>query len=240
MQQALGLIETKGLIGAIEAADAMAKAANVKILNKEKITAALVTIKIVGDVAAVRSALDAGAAAAQRVGQLVSVHMIPRPDSQLDNILGDSAELQRENENRDNVKTSGADTGQTPAADNNRTVLAESKGVILTEPEKQVTAESDSNLKKPEVVAEASLPEVSAYAEKKSEEGYAEEAVVKADDSENDLPVDLNNLEISQLETMSVHKLRRLARSFDNFPIKGRAISKANRNTLLDLFKTIL
>ena len=70
MLLALGLIETKGLIGAIEAADAMLKAANVKLINKEKITAALVTIEIVGEVAAVKSAVDAGAAAAQRVGNL--------------------------------------------------------------------------------------------------------------------------------------------------------------------------
>lgn len=87
MQYALGLIETKGLVAAIEAADAMVKAADVRIISKEKITAALVTIKITGDVAAVRAALDAGAAAAQRVGQLVSVHIIPRPDDQLDEIL---------------------------------------------------------------------------------------------------------------------------------------------------------
>ena len=87
MQLALGLIETKGLIGAIEAADAMAKAANVKIINKEKSTAALVTIKIEGEVAAVKSAIDAGAAAAQRVGQLVSAHIIPRPHSDIDFII---------------------------------------------------------------------------------------------------------------------------------------------------------
>ena len=83
MQKALGLIETKGLIGAIEAADAMVKAANVKLVGKEKITAGLVTVKIVGEVAAVKSAVDAGAAAAQRVGQLVSAHVIPRPDDQI-------------------------------------------------------------------------------------------------------------------------------------------------------------
>ncbi len=84
MQLALGLIETKGLVGAIEAADAMLKAANVKLVSKEKITAAMVTIKIVGEVAAVRAAVDAGAAAAQRVGQLLTAHVIPRPDDQLE------------------------------------------------------------------------------------------------------------------------------------------------------------
>ncbi len=84
MQLALGLIETKGLIGAIEAADAMLKAANVTLSRKEKITAAMVTVEIIGEVAAVRAAVDAGAAAAQRVGQLIAVHVIPRPDDQLE------------------------------------------------------------------------------------------------------------------------------------------------------------
>lgn len=93
MEQALGLLETKGLIGAIEAADAMAKAADIKIVCKEKITAALVTIKIVGDTAAVRSALDAGAKAAEKVGQLVAVHLIPRPDDQIDFIIENSERI---------------------------------------------------------------------------------------------------------------------------------------------------
>jgi len=83
MLLALGLIETKGLVGAIEAADAMAKAANVKIVGKEKSSGALITIKIVGDVAAVKSAVDAGSVAAQRVGELVSAHVIPRPHDEL-------------------------------------------------------------------------------------------------------------------------------------------------------------
>src|SRR5437588_7255157 len=79
-QYALGLIETRGLIGAIEAADAATKAADVKLVGKERADAGLMTIKIIGDVAAVKSAVDAGAAAAQRVGELVSAHVIPRPD----------------------------------------------------------------------------------------------------------------------------------------------------------------
>jgi ethanolamine utilization protein EutM len=87
MTLALGLIETKGLIGAIEAADAMVKAANVEIIGREKITAALITIKIAGEVAAVKAAVDAGAAAAQRVGELVSTHVIPKPDDEISTIL---------------------------------------------------------------------------------------------------------------------------------------------------------
>lgn len=171
MQPALGLIETKGLIGAIEAADAMAKAANVTIIGKEKITAALVTIKITGEVAAVRSALDAGAEAAKRVGQLVSVHLIPRPDDQLLNILPEMSE------GRNDEDFSDGDSGNNDDAD-----------------------------------------------------------------AENEEPIkaDLTKLTLEQLEAMSVSHLRRLARGAENFPIKGRDISKANRDTLLGYFRSIM
>ena len=84
---ALGMVETKGLVGAIEAADAMVKAANVKLIGKEKIGAGYVTVMVRGDVGAVKAATDAGAAAAQRVGELVSVHVIPRPHSDVEGIL---------------------------------------------------------------------------------------------------------------------------------------------------------
>ncbi len=87
--RALGLVETRGLIGAIEAADAGCKAANVRLLGSERADAGLVTVMFGGDVAAVKSAVDAGAAAAGRVGQLVSSHVIPRPHPQLDSIEGD-------------------------------------------------------------------------------------------------------------------------------------------------------
>ena len=83
-EQALGLIETRGLVGAIEAADAGLKAAPVSLLGTERVDAALVTVLFAGDVASVKAAVDAGAAAAERVGELVSVHVIPRPDAQLD------------------------------------------------------------------------------------------------------------------------------------------------------------
>jgi len=84
---ALGMIETKGLVGAIEAADAMVKAANVKLIGKEYIGGGFVTVMVRGDVGAVKAATDAGAAAAQRVGELVSVHVIPRPHGDVEMIL---------------------------------------------------------------------------------------------------------------------------------------------------------
>lgn len=85
--EALGMIETKGLVGSIEAADAMVKAANVTLIGKEHVGGGLVTVLVRGDVGAVKAATDAGAAAAQRIGELVSVHVIPRPHSEVENIL---------------------------------------------------------------------------------------------------------------------------------------------------------
>ena len=85
--QALGMIETRGLIGSVEAADAMVKAANVTLVGKERVGGGLVTVFVRGDVGAVKAATDAGAAAAQRVGELISVHVIPRPDGSVESIL---------------------------------------------------------------------------------------------------------------------------------------------------------
>lgn len=85
--EAIGLIETRGLVGGIEAADAMVKAANVKLIGQERIGGGLVTVIVKGDVGAVKAAVDSGAAAAKRVGELISVHVIPRPHADLDMIL---------------------------------------------------------------------------------------------------------------------------------------------------------
>jgi len=87
MREALGMIETKGFVAMVEASDAMVKAANVKLVNYEKIGSGFVTAVVRGDVAAVKAATDAGAAAAQKVGELVSVHVIPRPHDMLDEVL---------------------------------------------------------------------------------------------------------------------------------------------------------
>jgi len=84
---ALGMVETRGLIGAIEAADAMVKAAKVQLIGKEKIGAGYVTVMVRGDVGAVKASTDAGAAAAEKVGELVSVHVIPRPHIDVEFIL---------------------------------------------------------------------------------------------------------------------------------------------------------
>ena len=86
-KQALGMVETKGLVGSIEAADAMVKAANVRLIGKEHVGGGLVTVMVRGDVGAVKASVEAGGAAAKRVGELVSVHVIPRPHDDVEAIL---------------------------------------------------------------------------------------------------------------------------------------------------------
>lgn len=87
MGEALGMIETRGLVASIEASDSMVKAANVKLIGKVHVGSGLVTVMVKGDVGAVKAAVDAGAAAANRTGELVSVHVIPRPHSEIEYIL---------------------------------------------------------------------------------------------------------------------------------------------------------
>ena len=93
--EALGMVETKGLVGAVEAADAMVKAANVRLMGKVIVGGGLVTVMVRGDVGAVKAATDAGAAAAQRVGELISVHVIPRPHNDVEIILPDDYKKQQ-------------------------------------------------------------------------------------------------------------------------------------------------
>ena len=87
MQEALGMVETKGFVAAVEAADAMVKSANVTLIGSKQIGAGLVTVFVRGDVGAVKAATDAGAVAARAVGELVSVHVIPRPHTDVEKIL---------------------------------------------------------------------------------------------------------------------------------------------------------
>ncbi len=235
MQLALGLIETKGLIGAIEAADAMLKAANVKLVSKEKSTAALVTIKVIGEVAAVKSAVDAGAAAAQRVGQLLTAHVIPRPDDQIEEIIYYSS------------LPISIDKKQPPVskATKEEVVETEIEEVIEEEPKK----EDEDLFGGKEVEKKISPPPKKAAPKLKKEkeeissrlDTLREEAIKEMEPDEEvekifpagEIP---SEEELSQL---NVHKLRHLARSFENFPIKGRQISKANRPELIEHFNKI-
>lgn len=183
---ALGLIETRGLIGAIEAADAATKAAEVKLVGKEKIRGGLVTIKVIGDVAAVRAAVDAGSAAAARVGELVSTHVIPRPVADLEDIIYS-----------ENIEPKISPAKSVAKPDTKRGRKPKSSGVVTkTAPE-------------PELVEE--IPKT--------------EPIVPSSEDESEY--------LKQLQSMSVHELRRYARGIEGLTIFGRQISMANKVVLI-------
>jgi ethanolamine utilization protein EutM len=119
--EALGMVETKGFIGAVEAADAMVKAANVELIGKEYIGAGYVTIFVRGDVGAVKAATDAGAAAARRVGELISVHVIPRPHSEVEEVLPGRGVTEGKS-----IRAAGS-RGQLSSGDGNKTANQETK-----------------------------------------------------------------------------------------------------------------
>jgi len=191
LDYALGLIETKGLVGAIEAADAMTKAAEVELIGKERTGGGLITVKIKGDVAAVRAAVDAGAAAAQRVGELLSVHVIPRPHDDTEILIFPLApKIIKAPVLKKNIPASQKHTGK----------------VIQTR----------------KIVEEKIEPMV---APEEPESAISSPAVSMSDDEQTFR---------GQLDAMSVHELRRYARSVQGLTIFGRQISRANRDQLID------
>lgn len=208
--RALGMVETRGLVASIEAADAMVKAAKVKLLSKEKVQGGLVTILVVGETAAVKSAVDAGAAAAQRVGELISTHIIPRPDDQIDDIVKVTEIYEKETK-------------------------SVSKITLEKEPQRRTRTRKvkETEIEKDEVKP---IPKTSSSSTIKR---LKKEALGEFPSPEEVSPVKLG-FTMQELEVMNVHQLRRFARDVKEFPIKGREISRANRGELLDLFKALL
>lgn len=207
MQLALGLVETKGLVGAIEAADAMVKAASVQLVDKEKVTGALIVVKVIGEVAAVKSAVDAGSVAAQRVGQLVSSHVIPRPDDQIDTLIFSDKKV------KDNKDTgTGTKSGDKPAEDFTE---IEAEKIEETLPGEEIQNDGDKT------------------------DTETDEPDEKPAAGNNKLTVSEMLPEQEELQNLNVHELRKLARGIENFPIKGRDISRANRQTLIDYFNSL-
>jgi microcompartment protein CcmL/EutN len=133
LEFALGMIETKGLVAAIEAADAALKAANVKLVSKEKVKGGIINIKIIGDVAAVRSAVDAGAAAASRVGDVLYTHVIPSPDSDLESFIFDlPSEKNEEKEQAEDSHNTEDETSASKEDDSESEELFDEDPAILS------------------------------------------------------------------------------------------------------------
>ena len=223
MPKALGLVETRGLVAAIEAADAMVKAANVTLIGKERTDPALITIKVVGETAAVRSAVDAGAAAASRVGVLVSTHIIPQPDLQMISLLPEidegkksAKEKTSSKEKKPGIISETEPAEEKPVEVNLRKRIDPEIKIEKREEKKVATTDSDTiaRLRKEALGIEEEKPAASAKGKKK--------------------------INLAEIEILNVHQLRRLARNTDGFPIQGREISRANRNELLDYFKDLL
>ncbi|MFC2083828.1 BMC domain-containing protein [Bacteroidota bacterium] len=223
MELALGLIETKGLVGAIEAADAMAKAADIKVINKEKSTAALVTIKVVGEVAAVKAAVDAGSSAAQRVGQLLSAHIIPRPDAQIDFIVEGTELINIQTLKRSKKPRKRKKVDASLFDDVEPTIPKDQE-------EKKAVEDRDQKSAEDSVIGMDHL-------ERLKREARSE---LEMDEDKSVLEVTKTSIPFKDdLLSMNVHQLRHLARNIENFPIKGREISKANRKTLLEFFEKL-
>lgn len=206
---ALGMIETHGLVAAIEAADAMVKAANVSLTRKEEVGGGLVTVMVRGDVGAVKAATDAGAAAAERVGELISVHVIPRPHEELESILTDP------------------DPGAAPEAPEDDSDAEEEKPAQAAddpeEPEAEAIAEADGDDEKAETLPE---DEASEEAERTDPEVPEETEAVEPEEAETEEAADEPEVTTAAapgkapvkvykpgfLSSMSVVKLRELAR----------------------------
>jgi microcompartment protein CcmL/EutN len=226
--RALGIVETRGLIASIEAADAMVKAARVQLLGREKVDGGLVTILVEGETAAVKSAVDAAAAAAQRVGELISTHIIPRPDDQIDAII---------------VRNAGIDTKR-----NKRKPIPEKKTKPLLEKKLEPVPEKKTERKRKQIkIIEKESPEEikpifksssSSTIDRLKEEALGDTSTIEK--SGKTKSKGEFKFSMVELEVMNVHQLRRFARDIESFPIKGREISRANRGELLDFFKTLL
>jgi len=216
--RALGMVETRGLIASIEAADAMVKAAKVQLLGKEKVQGGLVTILVEGETAAVKSAVDAGAAAAQRVGELVSTHIIPRPDDKIDQIVMRNAAIETKRYKQDPIPEEKPKPVPEKKPERRRKQIKEMQSSEETEPVFKSISSSTIDRLKEEVFGGTPTIEKSEKTKSKREFKFS----------------------MAELEVMNVHQLRRFARDIESFPIKGREISRANRGELLDFFKALL
>ncbi len=208
LDYALGLIETRGLIGAIEAADAMTKAAQVELIGKERVDGGLIVVKVKGDVASVQAAVDAGAAAAQRVGELFSSHVIPRPDADVELLIYPPPWQTRDKTLQQQYRQPHPEPHK---------------------PEQPVIAKPAKRRGRPPKPVQSNKPVTT------EEPGKPEQEAVTRPVAETP-PMPMGEDEqsyIAELDRMSVQELRRYARGVSGLSIAGRQISRANRGELV-------
>ncbi|MEW9094763.1 MAG: BMC domain-containing protein [Clostridiaceae bacterium] len=232
--QALGLIETKGLLAAVEAADTMVKSAEVSIIEKTYVGGGLVTILVTGDVGAVKASIEAGVAAVKKLNEefLVSDHIIPRPHEELESIIGPNTP---------------PEVLEVPSFNEEIEEIEEVEDVEQTEEK----IEEAKDVEKNEEVYVVEAEEVIEQAEDQIKENQDQDALEM--DSDKLHKLDLENLHKEDVDNLvskdgiektllilaklKVVKLRNLAREYKDFGITGRATSKAGKNTLITKFK---
>ena len=257
--KALGLIETKGLLAAVEAADAMVKSADVSIIEKTYVGGGLVTISVTGDVGAVKASIEAGVAAVKKLdeGFLVSEHVIPRPHDELESIIGPNTppEDPSSNDNTENVEDADDTEAVEKAEDTEK--VENTKAVDSVEDTEPVEVTKDivdvknvENTKKAETVKAVDNTEpvdVDTKNNIKENQHGLDGDLDKLHklNLENLNKEDVDNLirqngiekTILILAKLKVVKLRNLAREYKDFGIAGRTISKAGKNLLINKFK---
>jgi microcompartment protein CcmL/EutN len=216
--EALGMIETYGLVPSIEAADAMLKAAEVRLLERTFVKGGLVTITVTGDVAAVKASVDAGAAAAARLGEraLVTQHVIPRPHVEVGQTIVNPVPLSELREQKDSSddEEEGPKRGiKETKNDKTEEPKVEAPAAVATEPVKKVETEEVAEVK--EAAGEEFTKE--AFDKLVEEKGLDEAMIV--------------------LGKCKVVELRNIAREFEGLDLAGREISKANKTTLLETIR---
>ncbi|GAA0062669.1 BMC domain-containing protein [Clostridium sp. CTA-1] len=260
--QALGLIETKGLLAAVEAADTMVKSADVSIIEKTYVGGGLVTISVTGDVGAVKASIEAGVAAVKKLdeGFLVSEHVIPRPHEELESIIGPNTppEDPSSNDNTENVEDA-EDTEAVEKAEDTEKV-ENTKAVDSVEDTESVEVTKDivdaknvENTKKAETVKYVKAVDNTEPVDVDTKNNIKENQHGLDGDLDKLHKLNLENLNkedvdnlirqngiektILILAKLKVVKLRNLAREYKDFGIAGRTISKAGKNLLINKFK---
>jgi microcompartment protein CcmL/EutN len=245
--QALGLIETRGLLAAIVCADVMLKSAQVELLERTLVGGGLVTISVTGDVGAVKAAVEAGAAAVEQLDRaaLVSRHVIPRPHNEIDGIVVTGPNSpQNQQVPASPQEDEGTSSANEPQVD--------SLGAVPDKAEEAEALESD------ETVAETTAEAVEENPDKTAAETTAEVVEENPDETEVEVTADSGQTASSRLhkdkidelirqsgieksmeflQSQSVVKLRRLAREYSELDLKGRAVSKAGKELLFKTFK---
>lgn len=223
--KALGMIEVYGRVGAIEGLDSALKAANVSLVNMIRVGGGLTSVFVEGDVGAVKASIDAAAAAAERVGKLISAHVIPRPDAAVREML-DIALNDEFNGNK-----SGSD-GNAEPKDQAETGQADASGADALSGKTEAVVDAEAEIGESEVVVDAqteigeSEGVMDAEAEIEEEEAGAAEAHTSANP-------EVHAADYEELEKMTVAQLRRLAREMQDYPLSKQEIKFAKKEDLL-------